>query len=327
MDRAERIGLGVAIAGHALLFALLSARFFTVPVPTPVQQQPLEVSLVKDVALEASAPAAVAPPAPSIAPDRGAPADAAPPEPVDAAPAPVPKPAPPVEKPASAKPKPAPPKPVDKPAPAPKPVAVAKPAPVKKPKPEPAAPDKAVAKAAPVKPTPAKSATKASASAAPARATPAAAKGHGSDTTAKTTRPRGSLLGADFLKGLSDKPAKSVSLAPVAAKIDARALASIQAAIARQIQPCANRQVDPGPGANGIVTVFDLHLNEDGSLAATPHMMRQTGVDDGNSRYAQRVVDLGVAAFKGCTPLKLPNEFYSTPSGGWNHITYNWQLK
>ena len=322
MDRVERIGLGTAIAGHALLFALLSARFFSVPIPTPVQQQPLEVSLVPDVALEAAAPKAVEPPAPSVAPDRGAPEDAAPPDPVEVAPAPEPKPLPPVEK-------PAPPRPVDKPAPALKPIAASKPAPVKKPKPkpEPAAAEKTVAKAAPAKTAPTKSSAKTVASAAPAHAKPAAAKGTGSDVAAKTSRPRGSLLGDDFLKGLSDKPSKSQSLAPVAAKVDANALKSIIAAISQQIQPCANRQVDPGPGANQIVTTFNLHLNQDGSLAATPKVVRQTGTDDDNNRYAQRVVDLGIAAFKGCTPLKLPSEFYSTPSGGWNNINYKWQLK
>ena len=307
MDRAERIGLGVAIAGHALLFALLSARFFSVPVPTPVQQQPIEVSLVKDVALQAAAPKAVEPPAPSIAPDRGAPEDAAPPEPVDAAPEPEPKPA----------------RPVEKPAPAPKPIAAAKPAPVKKSKPEPAAPEKSAAKSMPAKASPAKAST----SAAPSHPNIAAAKGTGSDTAAKISRPRGSLLGDDFLKGLTDKPSKSRSTAPVAAKVDARALGQIQDAIRQQIQPCANRQNDPGPGANAIVTTFNLHLNEDGSLAATPRMVRQTGINDDNSRYAQRVVDLGIAAFKGCSPLKLPNEYYSTPAGGWNNINYKWQLR
>ena len=100
-----------------------------------------------------------------------------------------------------------------------------------------------------------------------------------------------------------------------------------QQAIARQIQPCADRQVNPGPGANEIVTVLNLKLNQDGTLAATPRMVRQSGVTGENDRYSQRVVDLGIAAFKGCSPLKLPAEYYSTPAGGWNNINYNWQLR
>ncbi|MFX6911415.1 hypothetical protein ABTH68_19310, partial [Acinetobacter baumannii] len=92
-----------------------------------------------------------------------------------------------------------------------------------------------------------------------------------------------------FLKGLSDKPSKSHSQTPRAAIIDAAALASIRDAIARQSQPCADRQVNPGPGANRIVTTLNLRLNPDGTLAATPSMVRQAGIDDENQRYAQRV--------------------------------------
>ncbi|MDQ2893310.1 MAG: cell envelope biogenesis protein TolA, partial [Pseudomonadota bacterium] len=199
------------------------------------------------------------------------------------------------------------------PAPAPKP------APVRaKPKPAPPAAEQAAAKAAPAKPT---------AAAKPSRAAPSSTKGTGSKADSAAAKPRGSRLGANFLEGLTDKPSTSKSTAPVAAKIDARALASIQQAIARQIQPCADRQVNPGPGANEIVTVLNLRLNDDGTLAATPKMLRQTGVNGENDRYRQRVVDLGVAAFKGCSPLKLPAEYYSTPAGGWNNINYNWQLR
>jgi len=55
--------------------------------------------------------------------------------------------------------------------------------------------------------------------------------------------------------------------------------------------------------------------------------VRQTGITEENARYKQRVIDLGIAAFKGCSPLKLPPEFYSTPSGGWNNINFNWKLQ
>ena len=52
------------------------------------------------------------------------------------------------------------------------------------------------------------------------------------------------------------------------------------------------------------------------------------GKTDENERYAQRVAEMGVAAFKGCTPLKLPAQYYQTPGGGgWNSINYRWQLK
>ena len=56
-------------------------------------------------------------------------------------------------------------------------------------------------------------------------------------------------------------------------------------------------------------------------------MVSQSGLTDENRRYARRVVDLGIAAFKGCSPLRLPAEYYDTPNGGWNNINFNWKLR
>lgn len=327
MRRAEKIGLGVAAAGHILLFALLSVSFHRPIDPALYKPKPIEVSLAQDIALEAQAPKAVEPPAQSKAPEQAPPEDAAPPAP-QPEPEPVPEkaPAPPKPQPKREPPAKAPPKP--EPAPAPKP----KPAPVKTPpKPEKppvkAAESKAEPKKAATKPTTSKAEPK-HAAAAPTKAEtpPAKAKGAGSDAKSTLKKPRGSLLDDDFRKGLVQAPSPSKSVAPIAAKIDAKSLASIQQAIQRQIQPCADKQVIPGPGATDIVTVLNLRLNKDGTLSATPKMVRQSGTDDQNERYAQRVVDLGVAAFKGCSPLKLPPEYYSTPSGGWNNLNYIWKL-
>ena len=354
MDRAEKVGLGGAGAGHLILFGLLSVGFLSTPNPEKLKQQPIDVSLVKDVGLEATAPQAVEEPAQSVAPETGEPDDAAPPapaepepvaEPEPAPPQPAPKPEPPKPAPKAApkqepKPKPAPPKPQ----PAPKPAE--KPQPKPKPKPNPAAEREAAKKAAAAEnaakeaaAAKAKAAAEAKAkAAADARAKAAAnakakaaaaakARGSGSDSQSTATKPRGGRLGDDFLKGLTSEPSTSRSQTPRAAKIDATALASIVQAIARQIQPCADRQVDPGPGANEIVTTLNLRLNENGTLAATPTVVRQTGVNAQNERYAQRVKDLGIAAFKGCSPLKLPPEYYNTPSGGWNNINFKWKLR
>ena len=314
MERGEKIGLGLAVAGHVLLFGVLSVGFLATPNPVKLKQNPVEVSLVKDVALEAAAPQQTEAPSQAIAPDVGEPEEApppaeAPPQPV---PAPVPEPAPQPE------PKPAPPKPAPKPAPAPKPV----PKPQPKPKPAPPAAEKAAAKPAPKKQESAAASSKSSAA-------PAASKGKGKTETAKGEKTRGSRLGSDFLKGLTAEKsnAKPNDAPPSAARVDGRALAAIQQAIARQIQPCADRQVDPGPDANQIVTTLNLRLNRDGTLSATPTVVRQNGVDDDNRRYARRVVDLGIAAFKGCSPLKLPAEYYSTANGGWSNINYNWKLR
>ena len=108
--------------------------------------------------------------------------------------------------------------------------------------------------------------------------------------------------------------------------MNAAAAADIAQAISRQVQPCADRQVNPGPGAERIRTALALRLNRDGSLAARPRMVRQTGVDDENSRYASRVADLAIASFVGCAPLRgLPAELYDVPRG-WANFTMNYHL-
>lgn len=105
------------------------------------------------------------------------------------------------------------------------------------------------------------------------------------------------------------------------------ALSGIKSAITRQIQPCADRQVDPGPGANKIVVTLNLRLRPDGSLAARPTVVRTAGVNEDNGRYEKRVTDLAVAAYTGCAPLRgLPEELYRTANGGWSNINMNYKL-
>lgn len=295
MDRSEQTGLAIALVGHVVVLGLLSASFLASRKPVMPIETPIDVSLVDDVGLVATAPQSTVPPAQSRAPDPGPPEDAAPPAPAPAAPLPLP------------------PAPQPKAAPPPKPAEIAKPAPPRKTTSE--APEK------PAKTPPKRQAALASA------ARPTRAPSTGTDAASTKPRPRGSRLGDDFLKGLTDQPSTSQSTTPRAARIDAKALAAIQDAIRRQIQPCADRQVNPGPGANAIVTTLNLRLNPDGTLASTPTVVRQTGTDDENERYSRRVIDLGIAAFKGCSPLRLPSEFYQTANGGWNNINYNWQLR
>ncbi|MBX9797668.1 cell envelope biogenesis protein TolA, partial [Sphingomonas sp.] len=254
---------------------------------------PVDVSLVDEVGLRATAPATVEEPAPSKAPEDG-----------------------PTEKAAAPAPAPTPPEPAPTPAPRPAPAASAKPAEVALPKPP--KPTALAKEALPAKPAPR--------AAAPAT-TPPAKPGAGRSATATRPTPRGAIVSAEALEGLIDRPAPGKAVVPRAAVIDPKALAGIQDAIRRQIQPCADRQVNPGPGANQIVTTLNLRLNRDGSLAADPTVVRQSGVDDDNERYRRRVIDLGVAAFKGCSPLQLPPEFYQTANGGWSNINYNWQLR
>lgn len=135
MDNAERTGLGLSVAGHVALFAMLSLGLFAATKPIVPTVTPIDIQIVDKVGLTDTVPnPSPTPPAARVAPEVGPPEEAAP----EPTPAPVPAPAP------TPKPEPvAPPKPVVKPTPA-------KPAPSKP------APAKPVAvKPAPAKPTPA----------------------------------------------------------------------------------------------------------------------------------------------------------------------------
>lgn len=298
MDRSDQIGLGAALLLHVGLVGALSVSLLSRRTPTPPPPPSVDVSLVEDVGLQSSAPKAVVEPAPSQAPDPGPPEDAAPPSP----------------QPQKAVPEPPSPKP---PEPKPAPVAVTKPAP---PKPRdvataaPAKPSKPVAKPVTAPTTPTK---------------PAANPGTGTQVAATKPKPRGSRQLDQIVAGLTDKPGPSKVVAPVGVVIDAKALAGIQDAIRRQIQPCADRLSNAGipQEAKRIVIKFNLRLNRDGNLATKPTVVSRLNTDSETDRYAQQIADLGIAAFRQCAPLKLPDEFYQTANGGWNNINYNWQLR
>ena len=58
--------------------------------------------------------------------------------------------------------------------------------------------------------------------------------------------------------------------------------------------------------------------NPDGSVAGTPQVVEQKGVDDSNRSYAKQMVEVSRRAVLRCAPLKLPAELYA---GGWENIT------
>lgn len=155
----------------------------------------------------------------------------------------------------------------------------------------------------------------------PPRPAPSPAQQRGN---AAGQRIAGSTLGADLLRGIgNDRNARSNS---PPAQMTGQARANIAQAIQRRVQPCADRQIYPGTGAERITTEIILSLNPDGSLAARPRAGRQTGIDDENRRYAARVADLAIATFVGCSPLRgLPAELYDVPNG-WRNFTLRYRL-
>lgn len=326
MTRGEATALGVAAAGHVLLFGVLSVGFLATPNPDKLEPQPIEVTLADDVALTSAspeisseAPAAKkspveAPLEPDTAPEPAPEPEPAPPEPQPApAPAPQPKPAPPKPappKPAPAKPapaKPAPAKPQPKPQPQPKPAPKA--APAKPSKPAPAAPTKP-ARAAPAKPTRAAPATPTRTAAAgkstaakPAAAAPAKARG--------PVKPSGRLEGLDL--GASDRPSPSKSNAQPAATVGPQVRSALQAEVIRQIKP----HWTPPSGADSekLRTRVVVSLNKDGSVQGEPRVT-QTGVTDSNRVQAALHRERAIRAVKLAAPFKLPAQYYD----GWKTI-------
>ncbi|MFM9977832.1 MAG: hypothetical protein ACKVOP_07290 [Sphingomonadaceae bacterium] len=193
--------------------------------------------------------------------------------------------------------------------------------------PEPAPPEPQPSEPAPpAVPTPApKAVAKPVAATRPApkpQAAPPAPAARPKSITTASAPPRGSRLGPEFLKGISDRPSAGTAQTARTAKIGTREMAGLVDAIRRQVQPCADRINNPGPGANAISTKLNLRLNRDGSFAASPTVISQTGVDAENERYAKRVGELAASAFVQCAPFALPDELFD----GWKNFNLNYKL-
>ncbi|EZP72079.1 putative TolA protein [Sphingomonas paucimobilis] len=307
MERAEKIGLGVATAGHVLLFGLLSAGFLATPNPLKLKSPPMDVSLVDEVALESMAPrVSTQPPPPSVAPEKGLAEDAAPapapvPEPAPAPePEPAPAPAPPPPKPAppkkdvpkaapKPKPKPAPEKPASRPKPAPeKPAVKSKPAPTN-PKPKAAAPA----------PAPSKS------KATPKADAPARASGEG-----KAQKPRGSLLGKDFLKGIdTSADAPRTPAPPPAATMGPAQKAALNNVISNQIYP--HLRLPSGADVELLVALLDVKLDRNGRVVGRPEVIDVQGVNDSNRPQVSVYKERAIQAVMQASPFQnLPSEYY-----------------
>ncbi len=282
----ERVALGLALAVHAGVAAALLLHVAAPPLAPPVR---MSVTLTDDAAPVATAPKPAASAAADVAPAIGE---------APVLPVPVRKPAP---------PKPAP-KPVTKPAP--EPVAKAKPAPVK-PAPVKPAPLKAPAKPAPEKTTP-KAKT---APADPVGSAIAASQASAPPAHKPKAPAGGSRIGANFLHGVTsaNTPAKA-STAPAAA-VGPEVRAALAGAIARQLKP--HWLAPQGADADQLVTVLAWSLNADGTLAAPPHVISQSGITESNRPQAARHAEQAIRAVTLAAPFDMPPEFYSA----WKHVS------
>ena len=333
LRKEEGFGLGIAIAAHVAIVAVLLLRPHSAPVVKPPER--IEVTISDDVGLTSTSPQPNSQAAPPVAPTLGEPQpqeeaaapsepepEPAPPEPAPPAPAPAPpKPQPPKPQPPKPQPpKPQPPKPAP-PKPQPRPVPKAVPRPVERPrdtpKPTPVRPvTKAPAprtppqKAAPAKAPPAKSAaTRTPAARAPA--TKGTGKSSPSKAPARTNAPNGgSRIGADFLEGVSGAtaPTRAAPSAPAAASIGPAVKASLASAISRQLKP--RWQAPQGPDAQELVTILSFNLNRDGTLNGSPTVVRQQGINDTNRAQADRHAEQAIKAVRLAAPFDLPKEYY-----------------
>ena len=293
MERTEKIGLGVATAGHVLLFGLLSTGFLATPNPLKLNSPPMDVSLIDEIDLKSAAPQiSTTPPPPSVAPEIG---ETAEPAPSVATPS----------EPIVAPPPPPTPRPKPKPAPATKPVARAQPTPPA-PKPTPA-------KAKPAKPSPPAEKAKATPrkeQAKPAPAKPAAATGKG-----KADKPRGSQLGPDFLKGINtEAPRTAAPVAPAASSVGPRQKAALDAEIRRQLKP--HWKAPTGADVEQLRTVVAVDLTKSGAISGAPEVVETTGITASNRAQVKLHQELAVKAIRLAAPFKLPPDLYD----GWKSL-------
>jgi len=301
MERADKIGLGIASAAHVLLFAALSSSWVT-PKKITLDTKPIEVSIADAVALQSMAPKlSPEPPPPTPGEVEGPPEQAAP-APAESVAQPEPQPAPPPP------PAPAPrPRPVEQPAPKPVPKPVPKKPEPAKPKPAPKAPAKPDTK----KPEPAKAPAK------PA-ATPSSAKTASTATAAdkgQAARSSGSKLKldtSDWMKSASrsTSPASKPSEGATAAALGPAQKSALDAEIRRQLKP--HWKAPTGADVESLRTIVNVKLARDGSVVGAPEIVDTLGVTASNRTQVRLHQEQAVKAIRLAAPFNLPAQFYSS---------------
>ena len=248
MEKAEKIGLGVAAAGHVALFGVLSLSLIAKS-DDAFRPKPIEVMIADEVGLESSAPnpSKIAP-ATSVAPELGLPEESSFTEPD-----PLPDP---------------PPKPQAKPKPSVKP-----------------APSSSKPRRRPDKPT---SATKPKPKPKP--------------------KPRGSRLGKDFLKGVTDNPSVSRNQNIRAQKASPAAVASLK----RELYRLVKQKWRPPSGADAelLRTKVTARLDRNGKIVGSPKATT-TGITASNRSQVSVHQERAIAAVRLAAPFStFPDKYY-----------------
>ncbi len=250
MEKAEKIGLGIAAAGHVALFGVLSLSILS-STNDAFRNKPIEVMIADEVGLESAAPnPSMVTPATSVAPELGAPEESS-----FAEQEPLPEPPQ-----AEAKPKPA-----------------VRPAPVsREPRRRPDKPTSTTAKAEPKPKPPAK--------------------------------PRGSRLGDDFLKGVTDASSVSRNQNITAEKASPAAVASLE----RELYRLIKQKWRPPTGADAelLRTKVTARLDSNGQIIGTP-TATTTGITPSNRSQVEIHQERAIAAVRLAAPFTtFPEKFY-----------------
>ncbi|MXO66944.1 TonB C-terminal domain-containing protein [Altericroceibacterium endophyticum] len=123
----------------------------------------------------------------------------------------------------------------------------------------------------------------------------------------------GSRIGDDFLAGTSSGERDGAG--SPADNFGPAQQASLGQAITRQLKP--HWTAPQGPDAELLVTIVRFRLNRDGSLAGTPEIVRQSGVNATNETQKSRHAEQAIRAIRLAAPFNLPDQFYDK----WKVIT------
>ena len=128
----------------------------------------------------------------------------------------------------------------------------------------------------------------------------------------------GSRIGSDFLPGTASGERSENAALPVSA-VGAAERASLQQAISRQLKP--RWSAPQGVDVDLLVTVLTFDLNPNGSLAAPPKVVSQSGITAANRAQAGRHAEQAIRAVQLAEPFDLPAKYYNV----WKHIS-NWRF-
>jgi hypothetical protein len=113
---------------------------------------------------------------------------------------------------------------------------------------------------------------------------------------------RGSSAALLALAACAQTPEPQVRIDPVVEN-------AVLASAAAQVRRCY-RSPQTSSAGRRIVTHLAVQLNADGSLAALPMVLGQSGIDADNGAEAPRMAEAASLAVIRCTPLRLPPEHY-----------------